>query len=124
MKKILLPALALLMVYSTAAQCSAAEGPVSMFAFDHDWSWRNLTYGPLEILATPVMLIIGPVAGVNGGIDYFDKEEDTTFQRIMKSTAGTFIGGTLGIMAVPAVAAKGVFDTVTGGAFCTSAFFG
>ena len=94
-----------------------------MFTVDHDWTWKNLSYGPLEILSTPIFLIIGPVAGVNGGIEYFNKEEDTAFTRTMKSTGGAITGLFLGIMASPAVMLKGAADTLTGGAFTTGAFF-
>ena len=110
-------------VLCSATESFAADKPVPMFTVDHDWTWQNLTYGPLEILASPLFLIMGPVAGVNGGIEYFDKKEDTTFSRIMKSTGGVFVGGFVGFMAAPAVMLKGAADTITGGAFTTGDFF-
>ncbi len=110
-------------VLCSATQSFAADKPVPMFTVDHDWTWQNLTYGPLEILASPLFLILGPVAGVNGGIEYFDKKEDTTFSRIMKSTGGGFVGGFVGFMTAPAVLLKGAADTLTGGAFTTGDFF-
>jgi len=122
MKKFLLSAIISIVLLS-ATQSFGAEKPVPMFTTDHDWTWKNLTYGPLEILSSPLFLIIGPVAGINGGIEYFNKKEDTTFTRIMKSTGGAFAGGFVGFMTAPAVVLKGAADTLTGGAFTTGDFF-
>jgi len=122
MKKFLLLTVIAIALCS-ANQSFAADKPVPMFTIDHDWTWENLSYGPLEILSTPLFLIIGPVAGINGGIEYFDKEDDTTFSRIMKSTGGAFVGGFVGFMTAPAVLLKGAADTLTGGAFTTGDFF-
>jgi len=122
MKKFLLLTV-ISIVLCSANQSFAADKPVPMFTIDHDWTWQNLSYGPLEILSTPLFLIIGPVAGINGGIEYFDKEDDTTFSRIMKSTGGAFVGGFVGFMTAPAVLLKGSADTLTGGAFTTGDFF-
>lgn len=122
MKKFIIPVIALLICFS-ATQCFAADKAIPMFTLDHDWTWENLTYGPLEILASPVILLIGPVAGSAAGIEYYDKKDDSTFSRAMQSTGYGFLGGFVGLMAGPAVLLKGVADTLTGGAFTTGAFF-
>lgn len=122
MKKYLLSTVVFMLLFLTT-QGYASDEPVPMFTVDHNWTWQNLTYGPLEIISTPVFLIMGPVAGVNGGIEYFNKEEDTTFTRIMKSTGGMFGGLFIGTLAAPAVMLKGAVDTLTGGAFTTGDFF-
>ena len=97
--------------------------PIPMFTLDHDWTWKNLFYGPMEIISTPVYLLVGPVAGVNAGIEYGNKETDSFFTRTMKSTGGALAGGFIGLMTAPAILLKGAADTVTGGAFTTGAFF-
>ena len=122
MKKILILTIAFLVLCS-ATQSYASGEPVPMFTLDHEWTWKNLTYGPLEMLSSPIFLIIGPVAGVNGGIEYFNKEEDTAFTRTMKSTGGAITGLFIGFLAAPAVLLKGGADTLTGGAFTSGAFF-
>jgi len=130
MKKICVLLIAFITVLSSTnalAEETAKEinmgKPIPMFSVDHNWTWKNLFYGPLEIISTPVYLLVGPVAGVNAGIEYADNEKDSFFTRTMKSTGGAFAGGFIGLMTAPAILLKGVADTVTGGAFTTGAFF-
>ena len=122
MKKFLLLTVVSIVLCS-ATQSFATGEPIPMFTVDHDWTWQNLSYGPLEMLASPVFIIIGPVAGVNGGIEYFNEEEDTVFYRTMKSTGGAITGLFIGLAAAPAVLLKGAADTLTGGAFTAGEFF-
>jgi len=122
MKKFLLLTVVSILLCS-ATQSYASDEPIPMFTVDHDWTWQNLSYGPLEMLSSPVFIIIGPVAGLSGGIEYFNEEDDTVFYRTMKSTGGAITGLVLGLAAAPAVLLKGGIDTLTGGAFTTGAFF-
>ncbi len=124
MKKIFLVSAAFIILFSSTGMSAQQNGaPIPMFTVDHDWTWKNLFYGPMEIISTPVYLFVGPVAGVNMGIEYANDETDGIFTRTMKSTGGALGGGLLGLMTAPAILLKGVADTVTGGAFTTGAFF-
>ncbi|MCX7848424.1 MAG: hypothetical protein N2595_10395 [bacterium] len=81
------------------------------------WTWRNLFYGPLEILAAPVMLFMGPVAGASASYDVFTDPDDTTPMAPVRGTLGAIGGGLVGLFAAPATLCVGLFDTLTGGAF-------
>lgn len=92
-------------------------------ARNEPWTWRNIFYGPLEILAAPVMLFMGPVAGASAGYDVFTDPDDTTPMAPVKGTLGAVGGGLVGLFAAPAALCVGVFDTLTLGAFTDGYFF-
>jgi hypothetical protein len=86
------------------------------------WTWHNLFYGPFEILASPLVLIMGPVYGVNSAMEKLENGTydlpDTIPNRMLYGTAGSVVGLSMG----PALALKGVFDTLTGGYWADNFF--
>jgi len=106
---------------------SAASGSTSgvheLGARNEPWTWRNIFYGPMEILASPFMLFMGPVAGASAGYDIFTDPDDTTGMAPVKGTLGAIGGGLVGLFACPAALCVGVFDTLTVGAFSDNYFF-
>lgn len=108
------------------ARSSVSDNPSGIHelgARDEPWTWRNLFYGPMEILASPFMLFMGPVAGASAGYDVFADPDDTTPMAPVRGTVGAIGGGLVGLFACPAALCVGVFDTLTGGAFCDNYFF-
>lgn len=106
-----------------AATRTPSSGVHELGARDEPWTWRNLLYGPGEILASPFMLVMGPVAGASAGYDVFTDPDDTSPMAPVRGTIGAIGGGLVGLFAAPAALCVGVFDTLTGGAFTDGYFF-
>ena len=120
-------ALLLLNLAATGARAAggAAVPPAkpSPDAFsDEEWTAHNLYYGPLEILMSPMMLFIGPAAYSSGWSNYPYVEKDTKPANPLTMAGGAALGLGMGLIMVPAVLLKGVFDTLTGGAWANSGF--
>jgi|GEM_PF-5707882 len=108
---------------ASAASRAPQQGVHELGARNEPWTWRNLFYGPLEILASPIMLFMGPVAGASAGYDVFTDPDDTTPMAPVRGTMGAIGGGLVGLFAAPAALCVGVFDTLTCGAFTDGYFF-
>jgi hypothetical protein len=91
------------------------EPPSGNVLRSEPWTWHNLFYGPLEILASPLVLVMGPVYGVNSAMEKYADDTyglpDSIPRRMLYGTAGSVVG----LMMGPGLALKGVFDTLTGG---------
>ena len=90
---------------------------------DEQWTWHNLYYGPLEMLMSPMMLFIGPASCASGWSNYPYPEKDTKPASPLASVGGGALGIGMGLVMFPTVLLKGVFDTLTGGAWANSGFF-
>ena len=86
------------------------------------WTWHNLFYGPFEIIASPLVLVMGPVYGVNSAMEKYEDDTyrlpDSVPRRMLYSVAGSVVG----VMMGPGLALKGVFDTLTGGYWADNFF--
>ena len=108
---------------TNASAAPAPKNETGMFERSQPWTAMNLLYGPGEILLSPVILILGPVAGASAGANYIYGQDAqvsrTTWESIGDGALGTMIGLFMG----PATLLKGACDTLTFGLFTDGVFF-
>lgn len=100
---------------------AASEAPAQT---DNGWTWKRLSYGPIEIGAAALMPIMGIFVGGTIGAIVPIKGMHPYCKVLVPYTAvgGGAVGATAGAMLTPIILVEGVFDTFTGGAFAERPF--
>jgi len=90
----------------------------------NNWSFKNIAYGPVEIIAGVFTPVLGTMAGFGMGIVIPHKfmKKGSEFLFPITIPCGMAAGATFGLAFTPICAIEGVFDTVTFGAFSDGYF--
>lgn len=114
-----------LSVHATYVDADGVEGGAKRytpFAVTDSWNGWNLLYGPAEIISSPMILLMGPVVGVNAPLNRAREEEGGNDPGVWRMMSGVGAGFLNGLAMGPVVLVKGVYDTVTLGLFADRVF--
>jgi hypothetical protein len=122
---IILLCVASLSVHATYVDADGQEGGAKRytpFTMTDSWNGWNLLYGPAEILVSPMVMLMGPVVGINAPLNRATEEEGSDESSTWRMMSGMGAGLVNGLAMGPVVLAKGIYDTVTLGLFADSVF--
>lgn len=109
---------------SAPPHVATPTAPASSAPADNGWTWKRLTYGPIEIGAAALMPLMGIFVGGTIGAIVPLKGMHPYCKVLVPYMAvgGSAVGATAGAILTPVILAEGVVDTVTGGAFAERPF--
>lgn len=92
------------------------------FVMTDNWNGWHLLIGPVEIISSPFILLLGPVVGINAGLERAEEEPYSEGSSAWRMTKGIGAGFGTGLLMGPAVLVKGIYDTLTLGLFADGVF--